>query len=314
MLRACFKDKEPAVQFVFSLMVVFSAWLLFQLIAIGTGSWLFDVKFDEIQTVLSDLNSEKAIAYQKYLQSVISIGMFIIAPLLTSYFLYENIWDFLEMKHHPGIVVIFLVCILMVLALPMNNFFTSINGQLDTSGISESLQNYFEDKESQAEKLFENFLGVTGIVPLLINLLIIAVIPGIGEELLFRGVLQKILIRWTKNTFAGVLITSLAFALLHFQFLSVLPRFVLGMILGYLFVWTRSLWMPILAHFINNALAVLYYYLFYNGMTGTGMENIGTPEYFPLYGMVSILSTGVILWFIQGIMRKKINQTQHVKS
>lgn len=311
MLRAYLKDNGPATQFVFSLMIVIAAWLIFQLLALLTGSLFFGIGFNEIQPALTNLSDPVPIAYQKYLQSIISLGMFIIAPLVAVFFLSDNMWAFLRTGFYPGTAVSLLVALVMVLALPMNNYFTYLNSLFDAAGISEGLQNYFESREAQAEKVFEGFLKVTGIMPLLINILIIAVIPAIGEELLFRGVLQNILIKWTKNTFAGVFITSLAFALLHFQFLSVLPRFILGMVLGYIFVWTRSLWMPVLAHFVNNAFAVVYYYLLYNGYVGGEIENIGKPEHAPLYAILSMAITGILLIVIRGLMNGKFSRSQH---
>jgi membrane protease YdiL (CAAX protease family) len=201
----------------------------------------------------------------------------------------------------------------MILALPMNNFFTHINNLLDLRESLPGIQEYLEDAELKAEQLFESFLNVSGMGPLIINLLVVAVVPAIGEELLFRGVLQDLFIRWSKNIFLGVLITSLVFALLHFQFLSVLPRFVLGMILGYIFVWTRSLWMPVLAHFINNALAVVYYHLLYKGTIERGIENVGKPDHDPVYAILSVVIIGILLFVIRRIMKDKINPSQSVQ-
>jgi membrane protease YdiL (CAAX protease family) len=257
------------------------------------------------------LGDPLSVNYQKYLQFVISLGMFIIAPLIAVYFLSDRMWTFLRADFWPGFTVSMLIALLMVLALPMNNYFTYLNNLLDVGIVSESLQNYFVEKEAQAEKVFEAFLRVSGTLPLIINIVLIALIPAVGEELLFRGVLQNILVRWTKNTFTGVIITSAVFALLHFQFLSVLPRFILGMVLGYIFVWTRSIWMPILAHLVNNAFAVIYYYMMFNGYVGGEMEHVGKPGYAPIYGFLSTLITGVLLYVVWKMMKTRVSQYRH---
>jgi hypothetical protein len=304
---------KPGVQILFSLMIVLTAWLIFQLIAILSGALIFGVGFSDIQGVLNDMDDPSSIAYQKYLQTVISLGMFILAPITIALALSDNFRSYIKIDFYPGHTVTFLVILLMILALPMNNFFTYLNNLLDLSETMPRMQEYLVDMEMKAEQLFESFLNVSGLGPLLINLLVVAVVPAIGEELLFRGVLQDLFIRWTRNTFIGVLITSLAFALLHFQFLSVLPRFVLGMILGYIFVWTRSLWMPILAHFINNALAVIYYHYLYNGSIERGIENVGKPDHDPVYAALSLVIIGILLFVIRRMMRDKISPSRSAK-
>ena len=313
MKRGYFKDSSPGLQFVFSLLLVLAAWLVFQLVALLTGALFFNIGLRDIQMVMSDLSNPVFISYQKYLQAVISMGMFILAPLAIAYSLSENSRRFLKLDYYPKHTVAFLVSLLMILSLPMNNYFTYLNNLLNLNDISPGIQQYIEEMEVKAGDLFERFLNVNGIWPLLLNIFVIAVIPAIGEELLFRGVLQKIFINWTKNVFLGVLITSIAFALLHFQFLSVLPRFVLGMVLGYMFVWTRSLWMPILAHFVNNALAVVYYYLMYNGYIGEGIEHVGKPDARPVYALLSTAIVLIILFVVRRMMRDKLSRSQHVK-
>lgn len=305
------KDSKPSLQFLFSLLIVLASWLVFQLLALLSGAILFGVSLSEIQPALNDSVDPVNIAYQKYLQSVISLGMFVVAPLTIAYSLSSNsIKGYLKLDYYPGHSVALLVAIIMILSLPMNNYFTYLNGQLDLPQGFSGIQDYMEDQENRAYKVFERFLNVTGVGPLLINLLVIGVIPAIGEELLFRGVLQKIFIRWTRNAFFGVLITSIAFAVLHFQFLSVLPRFVLGMILGYIFVWTRSLWMPIIAHFVNNALAVIYYHLMYNNKIGEGIEHVGKPENDQIYAILSIVIVIILLFVIRRIMLEKSSRYQ----
>lgn len=301
------KDSSPGVQFLFSLLIVIASWLIFQLLALLTGALIFDVGLNDIQSALNDYNDPVNIAYQKYLQSVISIGMFVAAPLAIAFSLSDNSIKFFRLDYYPGHTVAFLVALLMILSLPMNNYFTYLNGLLELPGPFSGVQEYMVDKETRTQQVFERFLNVSGIGALLVNILVIAIIPAIGEELLFRGVLQKIFIRWTNNIFLGVLITSLVFAVLHFQFLSVLPRFILGMILGYIFVWTRSLWMPVIAHFVNNALAVVYFHLMYNNKIGEGIENVGKPENEPVYAMLSIGIVLVLLFVIRRLMLEKTN-------
>lgn len=304
------QDSRPGIQFVFVLLVFIAAWLIFQLFALLTGALIFNIRFSEITNVLTDYDNPVYVSYMKYIQTVLSTGMFIIAPLAIAFTLSDNIFKYLKLDHFPRFSIISLVSLVMVLSLPMNNYFTYLNNLLNLESISPTIQDYFENLEIEAENMFERFLDVRGMGSLLINIVIVAVIPALGEELMFRGVLQKIFIRWTKNTFIGVLITSLAFAVMHMQFLSVLPRFVLGMVLGYMFVWTRSLWMPILAHFVNNALAVIYYYAMYNDMIGKGIDELGKPGNTTVYAFLSMVIVVILMFVIRRINRDRISLSQ----
>jgi membrane protease YdiL (CAAX protease family) len=116
--------------------------------------------------------------------------------------------------------------------------------------------------EEDAKLLTEGFLRMNNIGDLLFNLFLIAIIPAIGEEMFFRGVIQKKLKNILRNPHIAILITSFIFSAIHMQFFGFLPRFFLGIILGYLFYYSGSLWMPIIAHFINNALFVFLSYLY----------------------------------------------------
>ena len=104
------------------------------------------------------------------------------------------------------------------------------------------------------------FLDVSTIGGLLVNLFIIAVLPAIGEEFFFRGILQRLFKDWTKNIHISIFITAFLFSAVHMQFFTFLPRFLLGLLFGYLLFWSKNIWLPVFAHFVNNAIAVLVYY------------------------------------------------------
>jgi hypothetical protein len=92
---------------------------------------------------------------------------------------------------------------------------------------------------------------------LALNLLVIAILPALGEELIFRGVMQKILADVFRKKYLAVWITAFFFSFVHLQFYGFLPRLILGLAFGYLYLWSASLWLPIIAHFVNNAVPTL---------------------------------------------------------
>jgi membrane protease YdiL (CAAX protease family) len=104
----------------------------------------------------------------------------------------------------------------------------------------------------------------------------IAVLAAVGDELIFRGLLQRLFQEWTRNVHLAVIISALIFSAFHLQFYGFFGRFVLGLILGYLFVWTGSLWVPIVVHFFNNAMAVIISFLDSRGVVDADLESFGT--------------------------------------
>ncbi len=95
----------------------------------------------------------------------------------------------------------------------------------------------------------------------LLALIVMAIAPAFFEEILFRGAFQQLFIGWTRNIWAGVIITSILFSAFHFSFFGFLPRVALGIILGLVFAYSRNLWLSILLHFLNNALVVTQLFL-----------------------------------------------------
>jgi membrane protease YdiL (CAAX protease family) len=134
-----------------------------------------------------------------------------------------------------------------------------------------------------------------------VNLLMIGVIASVGEELIFRGLLQKLLTQMVRNVHLAILITAVLFSAFHFQFFSFLPRFILGLILGYMMFYGQSIWYPILAHFVNNAMGVVYYYFNSMGSADPMLEEIGTSTMIPVAAIVSLglFLIFAMLWYYQ---------------
>jgi uncharacterized protein len=135
-----------------------------------------------------------------------------------------------------------------------------------------------KESEAQAMKITEAFLKMETTQDLLINLLVIAVVPAIGEELLFRGVLQRLFQELTKNIHLTVFLSAAIFSAIHMQFYGFLPRMFLGVLFGYMLVWTGNIWVPVLAHFINNGAAVFFAWLASKNEMPFNQDTIGAES------------------------------------
>ncbi len=300
-MRSEFKNRDLFTKFLFSLMIVIGSWLFFQIFSVLTGGLIFDLKMEDLKSILTNLHDPVYVGYLKYVQTISSIGLFVVSSIIIATLLSEKPFVFLKLNILPQGIMTFLVIMLMFFSLPLNNFLGYLNAQLQLPEFLSWLQNYFENKEADGIKIMNSFLAINSFRGLLINIFVIAVIPALGEELFFRGILQDILARWTKSNHWGVIITGLAFALLHFQFLSLLPRIVQGILLGYLFLWTKSLWYPIIAHFINNAVAVVFYHYYFQEKVNDSMETMGTPDGFAWAALYSLVAVGLIFYLIRKI-------------
>jgi uncharacterized protein len=122
------------------------------------------------------------------------------------------------------------------------------------------LPNWMMANEDNVKKTMETLFSLKGFAGAFINTLLIGVMPAISEELLFRGVIQRQFGRLLHNDHAQVWITAAIFSAIHFQFQGFLPRMFLGALLGYMLVWSRSLWVPVIVHGFNNGMQVIALY------------------------------------------------------
>ncbi len=223
---------------------------------------------------LNFLQAGGNLAAARIVQICSQLGLFIFPPLALAWLVDTDIRRFLGVRNLPQNLVILSALVLMFLSLPFVHWLSDINHAIKLPDTLSGLENWIKAKETQAEELTNFFLSVETVGGLLVNLLMVALIPAVGEELVFRSVLQKYLIKFTGNH-AGIILTALIFSIIHLQFYGLLPRFVLGLFLGYAFFYTGSIGLPMLMHFVNNGVAVIAFYLHHNGIISSEMEKLG---------------------------------------
>ena len=155
--------------------------------------------------------------------------------------------------------------------------------------------------------MMEAFLDAGNIGVLLFNLFMIAFIPALAEEMLFRGVLQRILGEWFRNYHIAIWVVAILFSLAHYQLSGFIPRIFLGALFGYLYLWTSSIWIPVIAHFTNNGMAVIYYYFFYRGSLAQDPDQIGIEGNILIFILVSTCISAILILTIQRQGKKSAN-------
>ncbi len=248
--------------------------------------------------ILSNIN------ISKFLQIVNHLGLFLIPSLLFVYLLSRNPKGYLKLDKKPHIFSLIAGLLLMLISMPFINWLLSINQSFHLPESMSGIENWMRVSEERAAYLTDVFLNVNTISGLLLNILMIAVIPAIGEEILFRGILMKLLKNWFGNIHIAIIISAVVFSAAHLQFFGFLPRVVLGLILGYLFYITRNLWIAIAAHFANNAFAVIVAFLNFKYKLSSDIEKFGSNnDDYPVI-IFSLLLTIVIIFSINQRERK----------
>ena len=212
----------------------------------------------------------------KWLQLIQTAFTFVLPAFLLAHFVGQGV-SYLKFTPIRSSLMWFGVILLMPLALPAVNWLKSLNDMVVLPHFMSGVELWMQQMEHQSEVLTDKFLSVSSYSGLALNLLVMAAIPALGEELFFRGILQTVLGE-KFNRHLAVWITAFIFSAIHLQFYGFLPRFLLGAALGYLFLFSGSIWASIVAHFINNALAVVLFFLTFNGYLTFDMDALGTQN------------------------------------
>lgn len=253
----------PWLHFLFLLGLTVTSAVIFSALSIAAVPLFFDVSLLELMENMGGLSGGNIhIGALKFMQAIQSVGMFVIPPLI--YFRLAGLKsaDYLT-KNWQGIPLFLLLTVALgIVSSPMVELSYQVNQFLDLPPFLESLEMWMRESEKMMEELTKLLLSMDGWGDFLVNMLIIAVIPAVGEELMFRGALQRIFHRWFGNIHWAVFIAAALFSFIHMQFFGFLPRLLLGLLFGYLFYWSGNIWVPIVAHFLNNGLIVLLTFLF----------------------------------------------------
>lgn len=181
------------------------------------------------------------------------------------------------------------------------------NMRMELPGSMNEMENWMRTQEDNMAELTKNVVMVQSIPLLLLNILVMAVLPAIAEEYYFRGSLQHIFQRFFHNHHLTVWVTGIIFSAIHVQFFGFFPRLILGVFFGYMYVWSRNIWVPILGHFINNAsVAVLAFVYARQGKTYADLQ---AYESYPIIVYLgSFVLTAVIGWYFY----KKTHQIKEI--
>jgi len=312
MPKGIFKDSSPLTKLTLSGTIIIISLLLFYSIGILIIKLKFNTNIEDLGNNGADEFIASHVAAFKLFQILQSIGLFILPPFIIGYLIDRDSPGYLQLKKRSGIIAYIIVPLIMVASIPFINYLVSFNEGIQLPSSLKSLETWMKEGEKNAEALTKVFLQAGNWKDLVSNLLLIALLPAIGEELLFRGILQKQFSELAKNHHVGIWIAAFLFSFMHFQFYGFIPRLLLGVLLGYIFYFSRSLWLPIIAHFTNNAMAVIFYYLNSTGQVNKTAEEIGSQPGELYIAFLSLAITGALLFGLYQTEKRlrEINSSQ----
>lgn len=276
-LRHNFISVSPPAKLVLLGLLVLGFMLFGSLLAMVIAMQLYSLDIAQLMGIMNNPSAE-SLNVIKFFQISQSVFMFILPSIIAAWFFSERTAEYIRIKKVPSAITITLVMLSIASAIPFLNKITELNMQMDLPVSFDRIEKIMKSMEESAGRLTELFLVTQSTSDLIVNFIMIAILPAIGEELLFRGVIQRLFAEWTRNAHVAILITAFLFSFIHFQFYGFLPRFMLGIFFGYLMVWSGSIWVPMAAHLFNNGMAVIYYHFTSQPVGDTTIDTIGRGE------------------------------------
>ena len=249
-LKGIFSNRSSLFKVFILLAILLASFFLHHLLALGLISLLFENGFNLFFSY--DLASPTSVNILKIVQFFSATGTFITPIFIYGYLTKFNFGIYTSFSRQN---VVLAICTIILIT-PLVSYLIELSMSIE---FPYWLQNFDRDSET----IVLAFLKMNSFQDLIFNLLVMAIVPALGEELFFRGFLQNTFFNFFKSSHLAIVITSILFSLIHFDLEGFIPRLFLGTILGYMFLWTQSLWVPIIAHFVNNALAIIISYPYF---------------------------------------------------
>jgi membrane protease YdiL (CAAX protease family) len=252
---------HPSVQFIILVAGTIIILILFGLLAFGIIGTFFGPRTLADVTALN-ITNKNAITGLWILQIISTTIPLFIAPVLFARYIIGDTRNYLKWKTGFSPLLLLMVFAIMVFSSPVMEVLVNLNQNLKLPPSLKLLEDAMRTMEHQAQKVTAAMLNMNSIGDLLFAISVIGLFTAIAEEFLFRGCIQTIFVKWTKNTHAAIWITAILFSAFHMEFFSFLPRVALGVFFGYFVAWSGSVWTGVWAHFLNNGSAVLITYLY----------------------------------------------------
>jgi membrane protease YdiL (CAAX protease family) len=297
------REHPPLLQLLLLLMLCLMTGGLFAYLAISTSSWLGDFNVSALLSETPTNPSQVPMIW--YLQGLSALGAFVIPGLIFAYYWdFDTPWEPLSLARANNSSAYVITAFLMVASIPLIYAIYALNQQMALPAGWESLEESWKAQEERAAATIGLLLGTPGWLALAINIIILVAIPAFGEELIFRGLLQRIFFQSSNNQHVAIWASAFLFSAIHFQWYGFFPRMLLGAGFGYLVVWSGSLFPAIFGHLLNNGLALFGEHAAQKGWLPGGEDWLMQLPWW--ITMLSVVATAGLLWIFYRLKPKTL--------
>lgn len=303
MNRSLVSDRHPLASMLFIIIMVGSGFLL---IGPGVGLAVASLAYEgNLLVAIQGTPDETLFVPLMIVQGCASfIGLILIPVLYVLYFEHKPLGPFVRFGESWALVILVLILSGISLQVAISPV-VEWNMNFQFPDFLKDFGNWAREREDALFQLTQLLTDFQSNEEFLLGLIVIAFLPGIGEELVFRGLIQNEMKRGTGNPHIAIWVSALLFSAIHMQFFGFIPRMILGAFFGYLYHWSGNLLIPIFAHFFHNGFTLLMLYLYKTGASGLDMESTDAA---PLpWILVGVVSTFGLLRFFRKLYNTKPN-------
>lgn len=301
-MREDFQNAHPLIQLGILILAGFGAMFILMVLAF-IPFFLAGVGLEAFQDLAGTAETDPlAVLLLKSMQIAQGVGLFFVPFLLYRLLTRDHTYSFSFRAEDLPAMALFAFC--MLSAFPLINVLAEWNSNLHLPEVFSGIETWIRETETQAEELIRIFLRMDTVSEMLFNMFLIALVPAIAEEVFFRGFMQPVFLRVSKNYHIAVWLTAFFFSFFHLQFLGFVPRFVLGAVLGYAAHWSGTLWLPMIGHFMNNGLAVLVAWYIGVEALEADFETFGANEGQWYMGLMSALLLAGCMYMLYRLTRR----------
>jgi uncharacterized protein len=299
------RQHHPLVNLLFILLTVGLGFIIVgPLIGFVIAFPLYPGSIQEMVEALQNPTSDPELKMPLYImQGAASAVGLILAPMLYMSSRQTSITRLFKNNKLEALPVI-VTAVVVIVFMAVNSVFIEWNTNFTFPEFAKGFERWAREREDAAAELTEFLTQISSTGELIVAIIVIAVLPGIGEEIVFRGLIQNELYRGSKNIHVSIWFAAILFSAIHFQFFGFVPRLLLGALFGYLYYWSGNLTLAMLAHFVNNGVSVVAMYFYQKGAIEYDLES---PQSAPS-GIVitsALITAGLLYYFYKYFENRK---------
>jgi len=305
-MQTYLKTRPAWIQLLLFLGMAFALFMIAVLVGTGVLSKMTGVSVFDFQNAKTwDLSNPSLLTFIRGMLVLQFLFLFLIPCWLFAYYSDPHPMNYLGLNRPSNQIYWLLGLALILVAYPFVEYTGYLNQKIS---FGQSTNQWMKSMEEDAARQIKFMLQNHTTSELIKNLIFISLFAGIGEELFFRGVLQRIFIRMTKNPWMGIVLTAAIFSGIHFQFYGFFPRFLLGILLGAIYWYSGSLWTAILAHFLYDASVIVFLYINPQAMNDTTILK-GQEIQLLAGALVSLLLT---IFLLRHLRKKSVTSYEEI--